>query len=240
VMRNLGHDSLANRDLAYDFKGNLLRSSRQFLDDYKALPDWSTAPKLQLAVFANGAQYDALNRSISITTPDGSVIQTTYNEANLLERVDVKLWGAAAATPFVSSIDYNARGERVFAEYGNGAATSYTYDPATFRVVRIKTNRSGFPAGQGVVQDLFYTYDPAGNITHIKDDADTQNVIFFRNKRVEPSADYTYDAIYRLVKASGREHLGQNGAGQALPPSPTSYNDVSHVGRLHPGDGNAM
>ena len=36
------------------------------------------------------------------------------------------------------------------------------------------------------MQDLTYTYDPAGNITRIRDDADIQNVVFFRNQRVEP------------------------------------------------------
>ena len=36
------------------------------------------------------------------------------------------------------------------------------------------------------VQDLFYYYDPVGNVTQIADDADTQDVIFFRNQRVEP------------------------------------------------------
>ena len=59
------------------------------------------------------------------------------------------------------------------------------------------------------MQNLHYTYDPAGNITHIRDDA--QQTIYFRNQRVEPSADYTYDAIYRLIEATGREHLGQIG-----------------------------
>ena len=59
------------------------------------------------------------------------------------------------------------------------------------------------------MQNLHYTYDPAGNITHIRDDA--QQTIYFRNQRVEPSADYTYDAIYRLIEATGREHLGQVG-----------------------------
>ena len=57
------------------------------------------------------------------------------------------------------------------------------------------------------MQNLHYTYDPAGNITHIQDDA--QQTIYFRNKRVEPSNDYTYDALYRLIQATGREHLGQ-------------------------------
>src|SRR5262245_58223530 len=84
------------------------------------------------------------------------------------------------------------------------------------------------------VQNLHYTYDPVGNITHLRDDA--QQTIYFRNQRVEPSADYTYDAIYRLVEATGREHLGQVGGS----PIPHSYNDTPRVGLAHPNDGNAM
>ena len=61
------------------------------------------------------------------------------------------------------------------------------------------------------MQDLSYYYDPVGNVTRIRDDADTQDVIFFRNQRVEPSASYTYDPLYRLIAATGREHLGQTG-----------------------------
>jgi RHS repeat-associated protein len=85
------------------------------------------------------------------------------------------------------------------------------------------------------LQNLHYTYDPVGNITHIRDDA--QQTIFFRNKRVEPSAEYTYDAIYRLIEAKGREHLGQVGGA----PIPHSYNDVPRVGiDWSANDGNAM
>ena len=58
-----------------------------------------------------------------------------------------------------------------------------------------------------MLQDLRYTYDPAGNITHIRDDA--QQTIYFNNQVVEPHADYTYDAIYRLIDGKGREHIGQ-------------------------------
>ena len=86
------------------------------------------------------------------------------------------------------------------------------------------------------MQNLHYTYDPAGNITHIRDDA--QQTIYFRNKRVEPSADYTYDAIYRLIEATGREHLGQVG-GTADPALLQR-----RAARRHPAasasDGNAM
>jgi RHS repeat-associated protein len=87
------------------------------------------------------------------------------------------------------------------------------------------------------LQNLHYTYDPAGNITHIQDDA--QQTIFFRNTRVEPSNDYTYDALYRLIQATGREHLGQTD-GKRNPPSPPDAFNTFHTRMDHPGDGNAM
>ena len=79
-------------------------------------------------------------------------------------------------------------------------------------------DRGRTAAAAARLQNLHYTYDPAGNITHIQDDA--QQTIYFRNKRVEPSNDYTYDALYRLIEATGREHLGQ--AGAPIPHSPTT------------------
>jgi len=239
VSTSLGHNPETKLDEAYDFKGNLLRGRRQLVQDYKSLPNWSSAPPLlQPHPFTRSTRYDALNRAVAATTPDGSVYTPTYNEANLLETVAVNLQGALSATPFVNNIDYDAKGQRLQIDYGNGASTTYEYDPNTFRLTRLATTRLGFPTDERAVQDLKYTYDPVGNITHIQDDA--QDAIFFSNQRVEPSNDYTYDAIYRLIQATGREHLGQNGAGALMAPVPTSYNDVPRVNLLHPNDGNAM
>ncbi|HEY1527904.1 MAG TPA: SpvB/TcaC N-terminal domain-containing protein [Candidatus Angelobacter sp.] len=240
ILTSMGHDPVTNQDEAFDFKGNLLRSSRQFLANHKALPNWSATPALLPDVFTTSTQYDALNRPIAATTPDGSIVRPTYNEANLLETVNVNLRGAANATPFITNIDYDAKGQRVLIAYGNSTQTNYSYDPETFRLVRLTTTRLAFPANQQIVQDLTYSYDPAGNITHIQDDADIQNAVFFRNQRVEPSADYTYDAIYRLIQASGREQLGLGG-NVPLPPTAGSYNDVPRI-LLTPaqGDGNAV
>ena len=89
------------------------------------------------------------------------------------------------------------------------------------------------------MQDLSYFYDPVGNVTRIRDDADIQNVVFFQNQRVEPSNDYTYDPLYRLISASGREHLGQTNG--ALNAAAQIADDNSFRIRLpQPGDGNAM
>ncbi|MEZ4868084.1 MAG: SpvB/TcaC N-terminal domain-containing protein [Caldilineaceae bacterium] len=254
----------------YDFKGNLLHAARQIAADYKKALDWSAvdvddvlptdaslpfdvatlenalASFLEAGTYASRTTYDALNRPLTVTSPDESVYRPTFNEANLLEKVVVHLRGAEAATPFVDNIDYNARGQRVRIRYNTAdqpIITEYSYDPDTFRLTHLNTTRPNHPAAnKRTVQDLHYTYDPAGNITHIRDDA--QQTIFFKNQIVDPSNDYTYDAIYRLIEATGREHLGQVGG----KPIRHSYNDAERVGllsgdangRFSPNDGYAM
>jgi RHS repeat-associated protein len=216
----------------YDFKGNLLRNSRQVAVEYKATLDWAGPVPLEPEIYTTLTRYDALNRPTALTSPDNSVIRHTYNEANLLEAVEANLRGANASTSFVDNIDYDAKGQRVRIEYANGAETTYAYDPFTFRLTHLQTRR-----GTDALQDLHYTYDPTGNITHIQDDA--QQTIFFRNRRVEPSSDYTYDGIYRLIEATGREHLGQIGGIPNAPTAPDPF-DTFHTQLPHPGDGDAM
>jgi RHS repeat-associated protein len=247
----------------YDFKGNLRRKQLRLAQEYRTALDWSGAVPLQGETYTSLTRYDALNRPSQLIAPHSdqpgaavNVIQPIYNEANLLEQVHGwlnenaapagLLDSATANLHAVTDVDYDAKGQRMLIAYGNGAVTIYDYDPLTFRLVHLLTRRpaadfpndcppsppAGWPGCQ--VQNLHYTYDPAGNITHICDDA--QQVIYFRNTRVVASADYTYDAIYRLIEATGREHLGQAGG----PATPHVENDAPCVGLLHPGDGNAM
>lgn len=111
----------------------------------------------------------------------------------------------------------------------------------TFRLKRMKTMRSkaafpddcpspaisGWP-GCGL-QDLAYTYDPAGNVTFVKDLA--QQRIFFRNQRIEPNNQYTYSAEYRLIEAVGREQLGQ--ADKAPVPGAAPLPTVDHPNQIN-------
>ena len=64
-------------------------------------------------------------------------------------------------------------------------------------------------------------------------------MIFFRNQRVDPSVSYRYDPLYRLVTATGREHLGQTGR-TLSPPRQVTSDDSFRTGLPQPGDGNAM
>jgi len=240
VIVHLGQNPMTGLPEAFDFKGNLLRSTRQFVSDPKALTDWRGPAPLLLTPWVASMTFDALNRPTTQTSPDGSVSTPTYNERNALRALSVNLQGTTDATPFVGDVEYNAKGQRLQITFANaGTNTVYAYDPLTFRMLELTTTRPAASADQQIVQDLAFTYDPVGNVTHIQDDADLQNTVFFRNVRVEPSSDYTYDAIYRLIEATGREQLGLVGNG-ALAPTPTSYNDVPRIGLVQPGDGNAM
>ncbi|GEC15746.1 SpvB/TcaC N-terminal domain-containing protein [Nitrobacter winogradskyi] len=245
---------------SFDFKGNPIHSTRRLVADYKAIVDWSLNQRLDCEVFESSTRYDALNRPIQSIAPRSNlvrggrsrpfnVIQPVFNEANLLERIDVWLERAdepaalldpSDETPSpagVAGIDYDAKGQRLSVHYKNGARTSYRYDPLTFRLAELLTRSEAADR----LQNLHYTYDPTGNITHIRDDA--QQAVFFRNKCVEPSSDYTYDALYRLIQGTGREHLGQGGASVAYAPDDSARLGrglADSAGHLAPDDGNAM
>ena len=224
---------------AYDFKGNLGRSKRDLLPDYKHEVDWQQNPTPNDGTFTSSTIFDALNRPTALTTPDNSTYRPTYNDANLVDKVEVNLRGAVMATPFVTNIDYNAKGQRTFIRYANGAQTTYEYDDQTFRLIHLKTTRGPGQNGlasqifkdSGAVQDLRYTYDPAGNITRIEDAA---LLTIFHNGEVAPVCDYTYDAIYRLIEASGREHIGQSAFNFAPPNG--GRRDHPFIGQAHPND----
>ena len=258
---------------ALDFKGNPLRATRRLASVYKRTISWQTinailpadsgspinlagletalAPLLETDTYTSATTYDALNRPLTTTSPDGSIYRPGYNEANLLERVDVNLRGAAKTTPFVINIDYDAKGQRRSIEYGCGATgnprgvtTRYDYDPLTFRLVRMETRRPPNLNGLAsqlfhnpqLVQELHYTYDPAGNITHIVDNA-LQRLVH-NGQIVEPQCRYDYDAIYRLLKATGREHIGQS----AVMPNPPNghLRDYPYTGAHNLGDPQAL
>jgi RHS repeat-associated protein len=204
-----------------DFKGNPLRSARRFTREYKQAPDWSQPQPLASRTFSIATKYDALNRAIAVTAPDKSVYRPRFNATNLLEAVEVNLRGAEQNgqpvwTPFIMYINYNAKLQRTICRYANSLETTYEYDEKTFRLIHLKTTRKTVESGPSAkifkypttIQDLRYTYDPVGNITLIEDDA--LKTVFYANQRIDAACEYTYDPVYRLIEAEGREHIGQS------------------------------
>lgn len=229
VVINLGQNPVTSTDEAFDFKGNLLRSTRRLLLDYTSTPDWSQSPLLASEVFSSSSRFDAINRPIQHIAPHSSqpnsplnIIRVRYNEASLLDQVSVWLGQSvepagllnpvSASLSAITRIDYDAKGQRTqvaYNEAGHPVLTTYDYDPETYRLSRLLTTRPQHPdATKRTLQDLSYTYDPVANVTEIRDDA--QQTVFFNNSSVAPSNAYVYDALYRLTRAEGREHAVQN------------------------------
>jgi RHS repeat-associated protein len=230
---------------AYDFKGNVLESRRDVLADYKNAADWQQTLDISAGGYISRATYDALNRTVTATSPDGSIYRPTFNSANLLEQIEVRHRGSATATPFVTHIDYDAKGQRTRIGYGNGTETQYRYDPLMLRLVGLRTIR---PAGAEtfssplledprLVQDLRYTYDAVGNLTRSEDEA--LCAIFHGGEHVRAVCRYEYDALYRLIEARGREHIGQ--ATLDVDPPAGDHRDYPFAGvRVHANDSQAL
>lgn len=233
-----------------DFKGNPLELRRQLAQDFKSPAlDWQTGSVtavLETETFAQLTEFDALNRMTRLynwhRASLGSrvaVYEPRYSPRGLLAGETLILRATKTASGYVEGpqaqrtivfqdIEYNAKGQKERIQYGNGTATRYRYDPETFRLRQLRTTRPGFdkplpqaPSGlrdDKVLQNLYYTYDPVGNITENLDDA--YEPVFFQNQKVEPVSRYAYDALYRLVEASGRESGTAVGPPPQIPKAP--------------------
>ncbi|CAH1073239.1 SpvB/TcaC N-terminal domain-containing protein [Candidatus Nitrotoga sp. 1052] len=218
-----------------DFKGNSLELRRQLAQAFKApMIDWqpgSATAVLEIETFTQITEYDALNRMSRLfnwhnATPGSrvAVYEPQYSPRGVLASETLILHATKTATGYtegpqaqrtvaLQGIEYDAKGQKQRIQYGNGTVTRYHYDEETFRLQQLRTTRTGFEqplpqAASGlkddkVLQNLYYIYDPVGNITEIRDDA--YEPVFFKNQMVEPVSRYTYDSLYRLTEASGRE-----------------------------------
>lgn len=249
----------------YDFRGNVMGSSRQLAKDYKGIIDWAGQPEVQSATYDEKIFYNALGKPTRTILPDGTTTTYSYNERGLANSVTTAVTGTGTSTEVIRDMEYDAKGQRARVILGNGVQTQTFYDKETFRISRILTTRHRSRSsssdtntdseGSSTVrppclrrrsrtktehlQDLRYVYDAAGNLTHVSDAA--RQATFFRNGRVDAGQSFVYDSIYRLVEATGREHVGQtqtqtHDGGHHIPsPSPAGRadhaNDAKAVGR---------
>jgi len=223
------------RTPAYNLAGNLLEKQRQVLSPQTLLStlpqpgaswsntayqvDWQPPQDQTLIAHADNlldqtsyditTAYDALQRPTSIQAP----LDVTGNRATFMPAYD--RGGALGSigldgTPYVRRIAHNARGQRLLCVLGNFVMTRYAYDPGTFRLVRLRSEPSQptTPAGSGwqamgtPLQDHAYSYDLVGNLIAQLDTT--------AGSGVSPQPDllqrhFTYDPLYRLVSATGRE-----------------------------------
>jgi RHS repeat-associated protein len=236
--RLIGHYDEAGRLIvgAYDFKGNLLEKTRQVISDQELLSvfsdaeanDWRIAAYqvdwqpdaisvetraeaiLDSTEYTTTIRYDGLNRAREVEYPrdvenERKVLRPRYDRAGVLESVTLD------DDVYVERIAYNAKGQRTLIAYGNGVMTRYAYDPHTFRLSRLRSERYSQPDVSSYqptglpLQDFGYDYDLAGNITTIRDRTPESGILNSLQGADALDRSFTYDPIYRLLSATGRE-----------------------------------
>lgn len=216
----------------YDFKGQPTSSTRKLFKNYKGVANWidsNLVNNLETKSFTFTTETDALGRITQQTAPDSSIITPSYNEAGLLNAETVKHPQFDTPTTYIKDIDYNEKGQLNKIIYGNDVISQFYYDKETFRLKRLETKRQN----NDQLQDWYYTFDPVGNITHIEDK--NSPVVFFDNQKIVAVATYTYDALYRLAEATGRENNSPFSFD-----SKDNWHDAAFMQQLHPGDPMAM
>jgi RHS repeat-associated protein len=155
--------------------------------------------------------YDALNRVKVMRYPqdvDGARkgLYPHYNSAGALESVHLD------STTYVQHIAYNAHGQRTLIAYGNGMMTRHAYEPQTFRLARMRSEPyrqssplAYTPSGAAPLQDYAYVHDLAGNILTIHDRTPAGGIPNTAPGLNALERIFTYDPLYRLLSATGRE-----------------------------------
>lgn len=183
------------------------------------------AERLGPTVHRTDIAYDALNRPIQMDHPEDVEgqrrrLRLGYSLSGALETV------ALDGDPIVRHVAYDAKGQRTLIAYGNGVMTRYAYDISSLRLRRLRSERfdeqaplTFLPSGT-VFQDFSYRYDLLGNILQLADRTPESGVLNNPDAGgiVEPALAqllasgnalirrFSYDPLYRLTAASGREH----------------------------------
>ncbi|WP_416199582.1 MAG: RHS repeat protein [Pseudomonas helleri] len=189
---------------AFALTGQPLSETRQFCTALTP-PQWpASEADLEDTTYTTRWRHDAL----------GAVIE----QIDALEHVQSFEFDVAGQ-PFASWLDdvallksttYNALGRVETEQAGNDVTTTAFYSARDGLLSNLKAKRSDGKT----LQDLHYQYDPVGNITRIEDLA--QPVQWFAGQRIQAVSTYTYDTLYQLISATGRENASQT-IGPSLP-----------------------
>jgi insecticidal toxin complex protein TccC len=202
------HDDSAGTLIVNEYAlcGKPRSQTRRFLPEVEQ-PDWPTDEEGRDALLEKGEgyttnwSYDALGQIIQQTDAAQHEQHHAFDIAGQLKSVSLRIKGVETRKTIVKDLVYNAFGQVESQTAGNGVTSRAVFDPASGRLASLSASAPGKP-----LQDLHYAYDAVGNVTQITDKA--QPARFNSNQRVEAVSTFTYDSLYQLTSATGREAAG--------------------------------
>ena len=157
--------------------------------------------------------FDLLGREIVATYPDGETVARMY-DGPLLDRIESP---AAPGGAYLAGADYDPLGRPLRLALGNGAVSTWAYDPITLR-----PSHQEVDASAGPVLSMGYLFTPDGNLAAIDDAIDPSRSRTFSHdglgrllSATDASGDqqYRYDPIGNLIEKAGMAIAYGPGAG---------------------------
>lgn len=148
---------------------------------------------------ALGSQYvfSPLGAVLEQTDAGGHRQRSRYGLAGHPRQLHLLVNGHSDWQAVLQDAQYNAANQITEQLAGNQVRSRWTYDPADDRLHTQSSRKSD----DGVLQDFEYFYDRVGNITRIEDHAFEPH--YFANQLVDGHRDFSYDSLYRLIRATG-------------------------------------
>ena len=184
--------------------GAVLSQTQRFLASAEDLPDWSKdeagrEAQLETDVYPTTTAVDARGAVLNQTDAAGHVQTWQYDVSGHVRYQGMTPAGGESLT-LLAGITWSAAGQVLTESAGNGVTTTYGYDPQNQWLATITAQRTD----STTLQDLSYGYDFTGNVTSVTDS--TVAAGYYRNQSTNGIRLFTYDALYQLLSATGREN----------------------------------
>jgi insecticidal toxin complex protein TccC len=149
--------------------------------------------------YTSHRRYSANGALLTQTDAGAHRQHTRYDIAGQLKQVMLQLDASSPRQDILNDAQYNAAGQIIEQNAGNGVISTWGYDPIDGRLHTLKAGKPG----KALCQNLEYVHDRMGNVLRIDDH--TLTTVFFANQRVDGHREFAYDSLYRLTCASGFE-----------------------------------
>ena len=189
--------------------GAVLSQAQRFLSSAEALPDWpedeaGREALLEADSYDTLVASDARGATLKQTDAKGHMQAWRYNVSGNVCYQDVTPAGGEKMT-LLAGMAWSAAGQVLTESAGNGVTTTYGYDPQDQWLATITAQR----ADNTTLQALSYGYDFTGNVTSLSDGSVASR--YYRNQATGGTRQFTYDALYQLLSATGRENANHTG-----------------------------
>lgn len=145
---------------------------------------------------------DATGAVLQATDAAGCTLYSRYDIAGAMSGAELAVAGKLTRQSTLQEINRDASGNVLAQTAGvSGVRTRFQRDPLTLRLIRHTLEQQG--GTPSVLWDLWYDYDPAGNVVRTEDRSVARS--WHGGREVRAVKTFAYDSLSRLQRVTGRE-----------------------------------